>query len=113
MEELTSEEAFDAFVAASRERPVFLFKHSSACIVSSMAWKQVESYLQKTGDPAPVYLVKVIESRHISDMAAERLELKHASPQLMLVKDGKVVWHTSHYGVLRPRIARAAREAQA
>lgn len=41
-------------------------------------------------------MVKVIESRPLSLWLADRLNVKHASPQIMLVKNGVVVWHASH-----------------
>lgn len=41
-------------------------------------------------------MVKVIESRPLSLWLADRLNVNHASPQIMLVKNGVVVWHASH-----------------
>ncbi len=111
MEEIVSEDAFEACVAASYERPVFLFKHSTACPVSAMAYDEVASYLENAEAPAPVYLVKVIESRPISNVAAEWLGLRHASPQLILIKRGEPVWHTSHSGIRQSGIAHAVAEA--
>lgn len=111
MEELQSEEDLARVMEASRERPVFLFKHSTACPISAAACREVESYRDATGDAGrpDIYMVKVIESRPISNQIAEDLGVPHRSPQLILVKNGQAVWNGSHHGINRTTIAEAAR----
>lgn len=43
--------------------------------------------------------VRVIEERPVSLEFANRVGAKHASPQAVLVKDGKAVWHDSHFAI--------------
>ncbi len=52
-------------------------------------------------------MVKVIESRPLSLWLAERLQVKHASPQIMIVKNGAVVWHASHGSIRVPTLVDA------
>ncbi len=52
-------------------------------------------------------MVKVIESRPLSLWLADRLRVKHASPQVMLVKNGDVVWDASHGSIRVPALADA------
>ena len=50
--------------------------------------------------------------RPVSDAAAERLGLRHETPQAILVRDGKVIWNASHFRItaahlnnaLKPRL---------
>jgi len=46
-----------------------------------------------------VYRVDVIEDRAVSDYIASRSGLRHASPQLLVLKGGAVAFSTSHFGV--------------
>ncbi len=90
----------DACLSESAARPVFIFKHSTACPISSEAHRQVAKYSQSTTEDDPqVYMVKVIEERSVSNQIADELALQHKSPQLILVKDRHVLWASSHYGI--------------
>lgn len=44
-------------------------------------------------------LVRVIEERPVSLSLAERVAVKHESPQALLIKDGKALWHDSHRAI--------------
>ena len=97
---LTSEEQIDQVIAASEEKPVLLFKHSTRCSISSMSldrllrnWKEEDS-----AQITPYYL-DLIAYRSISDLVAQRFGISHESPQVLLLKDGKVTYHESHYGI--------------
>lgn len=100
MNPLSSLDALDACLLASRDRPLFIFKHSTACPISAAAYREVANYLQQRGaDDPDVYLVKVIEERPVSNQIADLLQLPHKSPQIILVHDGRVLWSASHYGI--------------
>ena len=106
---VTSAEALEAVLQASHAEPIILFKHSQSCGVSLMARELVAE-----GDvPAPVHEIVVQQQRQISNAVAERLGVRHESPQVFVVARGQATWHSSHSGVQPPRIARAWREAAA
>lgn len=104
--ELRTMEELDAVLAASG--PVLFFKHSTACPVSAAAYRRIAEYLQTrpAGGP-PVYWLKVIESRPISNALAERSGVKHQSPQVLLLKNGAAVWHASHSAISPESITQA------
>lgn len=52
--------------------------------------------------------VRVIEERPVSLGFADRVGARHASPQAVLVKDGKAVWHDSHYAITVAALKAAA-----
>ena len=83
-------------MAQSEAAPVFVFKHSTSCPVSAAAHERVRAYIQQEGGAPDVRMVKVIETRPVSNLIAETLGVQHASPQIILVKGRKAVWHTSH-----------------
>lgn len=44
-------------------------------------------------------IVRVIEERPISLALADRVGVKHESPQALLIKDGQALWHDSHRAI--------------
>ena len=79
-------------------RGVFVFKHSTKCSVSYMAHKGLKQSWQFKND-MPVFYLDLIKFRSISNQLAEVFNVKHESPQMLMIKDGVCVNNTSHYGV--------------
>ena len=97
VQELTDLDALDGALAQSQEGPVAFFKHSTTCPISAGAAREVQDYLDGGGDPgAAFYLIKVIQARPVSNALAERLAVRHESPQCIVVRDGDVHGHASH-----------------
>ncbi len=106
---LTSAAELDAALDRSRTTPVILFKHSQTCGVSHMA----RAGLVEGDLPAPVFEVVIQRDRQLSDAIASRLGVRHESPQVFVVANGAVTWHSSHAGVTGPRVSDAWRKAAA
>lgn len=103
----------DAAIASSHERPVLLFKHSLTCGISAQADDQVRQFLDATGAGVLCGLVVVQRSRPVSAAIVERLGVRHESPQALLLRDGRVVWHASHWRVNASALQEAVRAANA
>jgi len=100
VEELRRTEDWEACLQASEEGPLFVFKHSTACPVSAAAHQRVARYLAEPAEgDAPVRLVRVIESRPVSNAIAEDLGVRHQSPQVLLLHQRRSLWDASHGGV--------------
>jgi bacillithiol system protein YtxJ len=91
---LTSEKEFNDFLLESEEKPVAFFKHSTRCSISSMAKDRLEN-TWNLEEVVPVYL-DLIAYRDVSNLMAQKLNVPHESPQLLLVKNGKCIYHASH-----------------
>lgn len=85
----------DEIIALSNEKPVLIFKHSTRCSISRFALKQFENEfdLQNQID---AYFLDLLEFRDISNEIASRFGIMHQSPQLLLIKEGKVLYDASH-----------------
>jgi len=92
---LTTEEELQAAIAKSNEKPVALFKHSTRCSISSMAKGRLERSWNLS-EYVDIYYLDLIAYRHVSNAIASRLGVVHQSPQLILVKDGKAEYNSSH-----------------
>lgn len=104
MEAIENRGELDGFLSGADT--ALLYKHSPRCGICSLAVRQVE----KLADRRPglrVGVIDVLASRAVSDRAAERLGVRHASPQALLVREGEAVWHASHFGVRAGKIGRA------
>jgi bacillithiol system protein YtxJ len=106
---LDSEAALAQCLEDSAQRPVFIFKHSTRCPISSGAHREVAAYAGQTGESVlPVYINLVVESRAVSNQIAAQLGVRHESPQILLVSGGQAVWHTSHGGIRTDALQREA-----
>jgi len=93
---LTQITQLDAIVEESAEKPVVIFKHSTRCSISRMALKNFErEYNLEDSEVAP-YFLDLLEHRDISNEIAQKFQVIHQSPQLLLIKNGKSVYNVSH-----------------
>lgn len=93
---LTEIKQLDSIVVASAEKPVVIFKHSTRCSISRMALKNFEREYDLAESEAVPYFLDLLEHRDISNEIAQKFQVIHQSPQLILIKDGKAVYNASH-----------------
>lgn len=89
-----------------REPRAVLYKHSPFCGLSSRAARHVSEFGADHAD-IPVYIVDVIRSRALSRQVESRLEVRHESPQAIVLRRGEVAWHASHSAITRDSLAAA------
>ena len=90
---VSSLDRLDELFAESHVRPIVLFKHSNSCGISFDVYDQLSSI---NGD---IHVVVVQQDRDISNAIADRLGVRHASPQAFVVWEGRPIYHASHYGI--------------
>ena len=81
-----------------------LYKHSPICPTSDVAYEEMLAFLRHSA--VPVYMVDVILHRPLSRALAERIGVRHASPQVIILRDGVAAWHRSHYEIQAEAMAR-------
>ena len=104
---LVSPEQLDALLEASSQRPIAIFKHSGACGTSAQAYDELEAFLQDGGSDADVYVVDVLANRQLSQAITARFSVRHESPQVLVVRNGEVRWHGSHFRVTAENVRKA------
>jgi len=82
-----------------------LYKHSPICPTSDVAYEKMLAFRHRRA--VPVYMVDVIHHRPLSRTLAERIGVRHASPQAIILRDGVAAWHRSHYEIRAEVMARA------
>ncbi|WLR50247.1 bacillithiol system redox-active protein YtxJ [Bacillus tianshenii] len=89
----------EQFEQLAQENSRFLFfKNSLTCPVSSEAYNEYEKFISEHED-VPTFFLHVQEARPLSNYIQEKYGVRHQSPQALLIEDGKVVWHDSHWRI--------------
>jgi bacillithiol system protein YtxJ len=97
--ELNDIEELKSLINDSSRSPLVIFKHSITCPISMNAYSEMKQFLAQNAEEATLRIIVVQRSRAVSDAVARELGLGHESPQVILVRNGRVVWHESHYDV--------------
>ena len=100
-QKLADRKSLDRLLTNSKERPVVVFKHSNSCPISAAAYREMEQLEDE------VVLVEVQSAREVSKEIANITGIRHESPQVIVLKDGKAVWNASHFGVRAREVAKA------
>ncbi len=86
----------DALVSRSDKRPQLIFKNSTTCGISRMVLRSFEAQYELNSDQADLYLLHIQHNRQLSKEIATRFQVRHESPQLLIIKNGNAVGATSH-----------------
>jgi bacillithiol system protein YtxJ len=99
-QKLTTLEQLESLVEESKKQPVVIFKHSTSCSISSMAKSRLERQWadMKLTDLKPYYL-DLLSYRPVSNEIAAVFQVRHESPQLLLIQDGVCTYNGSHMGI--------------
>ena len=96
--QLTTEEQLENIKSKSATTPQVIFKHSTTCSISKMAFSRFER--AEAPDSIDFYYLDLLNYRSISNAIAEIFQVHHESPQVLLIKNGECVYDESHYGIM-------------
>lgn len=98
---IDNKEKLDKLITDSKSKPIVIFKHSTACGISSAAYKEMEKF------DGQVNLLEVQSARDVSRELADLTGIRHETPQVIVLKDGKAVWNASHFDVKAGAVLKA------
>ncbi len=103
---LTNEDELDKIVDNSATKTQVIFKHSTRCSISSVAKGRLDraSSIQN----ADFHYLDLINYRDISNKVAELFNVEHESPQVLVIREGKCIYHQSHMGINMQEILEVA-----
>ncbi|MBL0911019.1 MAG: bacillithiol system redox-active protein YtxJ [Bacteroidia bacterium] len=78
---------------------VLIFKHSTRCPISAMAKNRLERRWDFAPGKVPFFFLDLLKHRDISDRIASLYGVQHESPQVLLIKNGKCIFHASHNAI--------------
>ncbi|WP_318618313.1 bacillithiol system redox-active protein YtxJ [Sporosarcina sp. YIM B06819] len=103
MKELQTSNDWQSVLEQSKETQLFVLKHSTTCPVSTAAYRVFDSF----ETDIPKYFLRIQNNRSISNEIESDLGVRHESPQLFLLKDGKALWQATHYAISKSKINKA------
>ena len=106
LKQLSDNAALDEAIAESRERPVLIFKHSRTCGISCEAFDELHSHISEAPLDASYKVITVQSHRGVSDETEARLGIRHATPQVIVLRDGVPVWNASHFRITAEALTR-------
>jgi bacillithiol system protein YtxJ len=89
----------DALVHESETTPVIIYKHSTRCGLSSMAERNLEEDWERLKPVVKLYYLDLIRYREVSDSVAERFNVRHESPQILIIRNGRSIYDASHHSI--------------
>ncbi|HEV8427717.1 MAG TPA: bacillithiol system redox-active protein YtxJ [Pyrinomonadaceae bacterium] len=97
---IDNQAALENLLTDSTKKPVIVFKHSNACSISARAYREME----KLDD---VNILEVQSARAISNEVEDLTGVRHETPQVIVLRDGKAVWNASHFDVVAADVMKA------
>ena len=102
--ELSATEELDDLLSHSAEQAVIVFKHSDTCGISARAHREMIKVTHRIG------IVTVQKARSLSNEIESRFGLPHETPQVLIVRNGKLTWSASHFRITADAVNRAIQE---
>lgn len=91
----------DNLISDSKQNTVVVFKHSNACSISARAYREMEKL------DGPVNLLEIQAAPELSREVESLTGVRHESPQVILLRDGKAIWNASHFDVNAASVSKA------
>ena len=107
--QLVSEEQLKQIIQKSTEKPQVIFKHSTRCSISSVAYQRLQKAAQPDG--FDFYYLDLLAHRPLSNQIADTFQVHHESPQILVIRDGKCVYDESHLAISMMDIVENAKVA--
>lgn len=96
---LASPTEVNDLVEQSAQQACLIFKHSTRCSISSFAKNRLESAWNLSDKDIQPFYLDLIAYREVSNFVADYFGIDHESPQVLLIKNGICVYHTSHLDI--------------
>ena len=83
-----------------------LYKNSISCSISAFAMREIQQFSNEHPEIV-VFMLEVREQRPLSQKIATRFNIPHESPQVIVIQNGKAIWHVSHFDIKAGVVAAA------
>jgi bacillithiol system protein YtxJ len=106
--ELHSLEDLEKALQEETEELKVFFKHSTRCSISTMALRDFQQSWNKEMSGFRLYFLDLLAHRDVSNALADKTDITHQSPQVIVLKGNEVVYTASHEQISAPKIQRIA-----
>ncbi len=105
---ITSLHDIEAIIERSRVVPCLILKHSTSCPISSMAKHRLEKQWDSRTSAIEPYYLDLLRHRDVSTYIAAEFGIRHESPQILLIRNGKCIHHASHLDIRADELRQTA-----
>lgn len=102
---ITTEEDFYNIITRSVTKAQIIFKDSTSCGISAHAKERLLDGYSLIDGKADFHYLDLLTFRPVSNLIAQTLMVTHQSPQIIVLKDKKVVYTSSHHAISPAGIA--------
>lgn len=102
--EISTANHWEEVLVKSTLIPVFVFKHSTRCGISSYALEQYTNFANDNAMNAECYLIDIIKNRSLSKKIADDTAITHESPQIILIMNRLPVYNDSHRNITEKKL---------
>jgi bacillithiol system protein YtxJ len=92
-------EQLEQIIENSQKTPCLIFKHSTTCEISAMAKMRLEKQWDFDESQIIPFYLDLLQYRPISNAIAQRFDVHHESPQVLLLEKGECVYDASHLDI--------------
>ena len=104
--DIKTNEDIERIISASNDKPQVIFKDSVTCGISAYAKERLNSGINFVKDKATLNYLDLLNHRSVSSFIADRLNVIHQSPQIIIVKNEKVTYTVTHHSIDPETIAK-------
>ncbi|MDH5476012.1 MAG: bacillithiol system redox-active protein YtxJ [Cyclobacteriaceae bacterium] len=99
-EHLENENQLLHVLEKSSEKTQLIFKYSSTCSLSNMIFNRFENDWESNAmkNINPVFL-DILSYRGVSNKIESTLKIRHESPQVLVIENGKCIYDCSHMSI--------------
>ncbi|MBN1291241.1 MAG: bacillithiol system redox-active protein YtxJ [Candidatus Latescibacteria bacterium] len=99
MEHIKMIESVDLLEKILQKNNAIIMKNSNRCSISRSVRVKYEVIAEKYGKNNDFYMIDVVNNKNISNALEEKTNIRHESPQIIIIHEGKVIWHASHWEI--------------
>jgi bacillithiol system protein YtxJ len=81
----------------SETMPVVIFKHSTRCGTSAYSQRRLMNDWPAVASDTTLFFLDLLSYRQLSNTIAEKYDVSHESPQLIVIWKGQAIANTSHH----------------
>ncbi|UHO40270.1 bacillithiol system redox-active protein YtxJ [Chryseobacterium capnotolerans] len=96
---IKSDEDLEKAIESSYQHKIAIFKHSTSCFISKTVLRNFEKEVENSDQKVEIYYLDLLAHRSISNKIAEDFGIRHESPQLIVIENGKPFNSASHQDI--------------
>lgn len=96
---LADQDQLTDLIRISHTQDCLIFKHSTSCSISAISKHRLEAGWAIDEQKILPYYLDLLSYRDVSNAVATTFGVHHESPQVLLIRDGRCVYHTSHLDI--------------